>query len=358
MTLPRLLLIVALAPLAWLAAPSSNRRRGDQAALGRLSKRMNRVHTAFDRMSAALATRERERDRAEAAQRAGEARLAHLLALTPAGVVELDVRGRFTYGNATAERVLGAKPGGFVGRHYLDPSWQAAAQDGTPIPPDRLPVAWALRGETIKDYEHIVVALDGRRVVLLVDLVPVRGENGQIEGALGAFQDVTTRHAAVQALNESELRFRSFVENSTDVLWIVDVEAGRLEYLSPSYEQVWGEPRERVMQDLNRWSATVHPDDRARTSESLPRVLAGETHGIEYTDRATRRLHSLDARHRLPNAGGKRAHSAHRRHCPGRDRTEDGRASARRERGAVPPHGRQCACAHLDDQRGRSGHLC
>ena len=278
----RLLLLVALAPLAWLATVANRSRRGDQAQLGRLSKRMREVRAVFDRMSAALAARERERDRAEAARRAGEARLARLLALTPAGVAELDLDGRFTYANAAAERMLGAEPGELAGRHYTNASWQATAHDGSPIPPDRLPVAWALRGETVKDYELAITALDGRRVVLLVDIVPVRGENGQVEGALAALQDVTARHAAARALNESELRFRSFVENSRDVLWIVDAEAGRLEYLSPSYEQVWGEPRERIMRNLDRWAATVHPDDRARARESLPRVLAGEIHCVEY----------------------------------------------------------------------------
>jgi len=279
MTPPVRLVLAALASLAWLESSANRRRRGDQAKLSRLSRRMREVGAIVDRMSAALAARERERDRAEDARRAGEARL---LALTPAGVAELDPGGRFTYANAAAERMLGAGVGELVGRHYNEPSWQTTAHDGAPIPPDRLPVAWALRGEAAKDYEYAVTALDGRRAVLLVDIVPVRGGGGQITGALAAFQDVTTRHAASQALNESELRFRSFVENSRDVLWIVDAEAGRLEYLSPSYEQVWGESRDRIMHDLDRWSDTVHPDDRARARESLPRVLAGETHYVEY----------------------------------------------------------------------------
>ncbi len=281
MILPaRLFLLAGLAPLAWLAAGAGRKRRGGSRP-GHSSKRMREVG-AFARMAATLAAREGERKEAEHARRAGEARLARLLALTPAGVVELDAEGRVTYANAAAERLLGAGAGELVGRHYAEPSWQAAAQDGTPIPSDRLPVAWALRGEAVKDYEHAATALDGRRVVLLVDIVPVRGEGGQTEGALAAFQDITARQAAAQALHESELRFRSFADNLKDVLWIVDAGARRLEYLSPSFEQVWGEPRGRIMQNLDHWSATVHPDDRARAQESLPRVLAGEPHGIEY----------------------------------------------------------------------------
>jgi PAS domain S-box-containing protein len=278
----RLLFVLALVPVAWLAAAAGRTPQNDRAERGRVIRKLRARGAAFDRLSATLTAREAERDRAERDRRAGEAQLARLLALTPAGVVELDAVGRIAYANAAAERILGAPPGGLLGRRYDDPAWQPAAHDGAPIPPDRLPVAWALRGEAIVDYEHAAIALDGRRVVLLVDIVPVRGENGRVEGALAAFQDVTARQAAAQALGESELRFRSFVENSRDVLWIIDAEEKRLEYLSPSYEQVWCTPREHIMQDLASWAATVHPDDRARTQESLPRLLAGETHGIEY----------------------------------------------------------------------------
>ena len=275
----RLLLLAGLAPLAWLAAAGAWRRGGPRP--GRPSKRVREAGAVSDGMSATLAAREGERQ-AEDARRAGETRLARLLALTPAGVVELDAEGRITYANAAAQRVLGAGAGDLAGRHYAEPSWQALAHDGAPIPSNRLPAAWALRGEATTNYEHAVTALDGRRVVLLVDTVPVRGTGGQVEGALAAFQDVTARRAAAQALHESELRFRSFADNLRDVLWIVDAEARRLEYLSPSFEQAWGEPRDRIMQDLGRWSATVHPDDRARAGGSLPRVLAGDAHGIEY----------------------------------------------------------------------------
>ena len=283
MTLPvRLFLMAALAPLALLMAAANKTRRSERVELGRLSKATREAGAAFGRMSATLAVREKERDRAEDARLAGEARLARLLRLMPAGVAEWDAEGRFSYVNAAAERMLGAQPGELVGQRHDEPAWRSTAHDGTPIPPERLPVARALRGEVAMDYEHVVTTLDGRRAALLVDIVPVRGKSGRIEGALAAFQDVTARQAVARALNESELRFRSFVENSTDVLWIVDAAAGQLEYLSPSYEQAWGEPRGRIMRDLACWSEAVHRDDRARASESLPRVLAGETCCVEY----------------------------------------------------------------------------
>ena len=198
-----------LAPLARLAAAADRvggGELGSRADLDRRSREMHEVGAAFDRMSAALAAREGERDTAEAARRAGEARLARLLATTPAGVVELDAEGRFTYANAAAEQMLGAEPGGLVGRRYDDPAWDVAAQDGAPIPPDRLPIAWTLRGEAARDYEHTLRTLDGRRAMLLVNAVPVRDARGRVEGALAAFQDVSARHAQARALGESKAR--------------------------------------------------------------------------------------------------------------------------------------------------------
>ncbi|MFN8590435.1 MAG: PAS domain S-box protein [Thermomicrobiales bacterium] len=84
------------------------------------------------------------------------------------------------------------------------------------------------------------------------------------------------RARAEAALRESEMHFRSFAENSTDTLWIVDVEHGHLEYLSPAFERMWGEPREAVMDDLDRWRDLVHPEDRALASEAMRRVVTGE----------------------------------------------------------------------------------
>ena len=66
------------------------------------------------------------------------------------------------------------------------------------------------------------------------------------------------------------------------MLWIVDASTGQLEYLSPGFERIWGEPRERVMTDIDRWAEFLHPDDREAVLSSMPRALAGERVTNEY----------------------------------------------------------------------------
>lgn len=79
-----------------------------------------------------------------------------------------------------------------------------------------------------------------------------------------------------------EAGFRAFADNSDDALWIIDADSRTLRYLSPAYEQIWGESRSVVMGDLGRWAELVHPDDLAAAREGVPRLLRGEASQQQY----------------------------------------------------------------------------
>jgi PAS domain S-box-containing protein len=68
-------------------------------------------------------------------------------------------------------------------------------------------------------------------------------------------------------LIESEDRFRLLAENITDVFWISSPDLGRIHYVSPGYERIWGRPVSEVYSDPHAWAECIIADDR-------PRVLA------------------------------------------------------------------------------------
>ncbi len=107
-------------------------------------------------------------------------------------------------------------------------------------------------------------------------------EIGLIEEIAARTWAVVERAVAETALRASEERFRQFGDAAADTLWIVDAATGQLEYLSPAYERIWGEPRAQVMADIGRWAMFVHPEDLAGASQGLPRLMAGERLTQEY----------------------------------------------------------------------------
>jgi PAS domain S-box-containing protein len=107
-------------------------------------------------------------------------------------------------------------------------------------------------------------------------------QHGRPVAFIGAALDVMERRRAEAALRESEERFRQFAENSSNTLWILNFETMNLEYLSPAFEPVWGEPREGALGDPSRWSRFLHPDDRERARGALGRVKLGDISTEEF----------------------------------------------------------------------------
>jgi PAS domain S-box-containing protein len=82
-------------------------------------------------------------------------------------------------------------------------------------------------------------------------------------------EDITKHKQAEEALQESEVRFRQIAETIEEVVWSADPAIGKMLYISPAYERVWGRTCASLYEHPKSFIDAVHPDDRERILTDL-----------------------------------------------------------------------------------------
>ena len=73
----------------------------------------------------------------------------------------------------------------------------------------------------------------------------------------------------VDALRESEERFRQLAEHIHEVFWLSKADTHELIYINPGYAKVWGRTLESLYGAPRSWFDAVHPNDAARIREAV-----------------------------------------------------------------------------------------
>ncbi|HVT72587.1 MAG TPA: PAS domain S-box protein [Lacunisphaera sp.] len=188
-----------------------------------------------------------ERKRAEAALRKSE-ELYRLIAENTSDIIWLaDLRSRtYTYVSASVQNALGWRPDEVVGKplggftqsedfYKKDLEARMAAFDAGDMSRSVHLYQWELRHK------------DGSLRQAEIQTTILRDPTGRAAILLGVSRDVTERKRAEAALRESEERYRLIAENTSDVIWLVDLQTRAYVYVSPSVERALGWRSEEVV---------------------------------------------------------------------------------------------------------------
>src|SRR5919108_3133593 len=120
-------------------------------------------------------------------------------------------------------------------------------------------------------------AKDSRCIPVLLSVAGLRDPSGAWQGQIFLAQDISRLKQAEESLRESQERFRQLAENIREVFWLTDPVKNQMIYISPGYEQVWGQTCQNLYASPRSWLEAIHPDDRERVLEAaLTKQVRGQ----------------------------------------------------------------------------------
>ena len=219
------------------------------------------AHTVADHVAFAV-----ERRRAEDALAASSSLLRSIIDGTPDIVLVKNRAGRYLLANRAAIEFAGQRSAllGERASEVLDPD------NARSVPElDRLVMD---EGRTIR---HDMVAPDERGALHAFHATrgPIVGAQGEVSGVFVILHDVTEREAVQRQVRENEERFRSLLQNASDITSVLGPD-GHIKYESPAFYRLLGWTEAEVM-GRNAFEL-VHPDDRDLVMDVFAEALRTE----------------------------------------------------------------------------------
>jgi sigma-B regulation protein RsbU (phosphoserine phosphatase) len=185
----------------------------------------------------------------------------------PLGVIVADTEGRILFFNPAAETILGIDASDAGTLEWTTVHGWYLPDKITLIPPERLPLVRALRGEEVID--QLIFVRNPQQaagVWIRASSRPLPGSAGVVSGGVVIFEDVTERRTELQRI----ILLSQVVEQIGDSVMLTD-RHGTIEYVNPAFELTTGYSQEDV---------------RGRT----PRILKSGLHDEEFYRQLWRRL--------------------------------------------------------------------
>ena len=202
-----------------------------------------------------------------------------ILDMLPIATFICDARGTILQYNRRAAEVWGRTPQPGQTHEQFTENSRFFELDGAPIARSMVSEVLAT-GTPVRDAERIVERSDGSRIIVSINIDPLRNAKGQVVGAVNCFLDVTERkrmdvaleHSRLRAL-EQEQRLAATYEHAA--IGISEIAPdGRFLRVNEAICAISGYSREHLL--ANKLFVHTHPDDADPDREGFRKQIAGE----------------------------------------------------------------------------------
>lgn len=210
-------------------------------------------------------------------------------------VIVTDREGAVKYLNPVAENLTGWQEKEAKGRaareifKIIDEESRREVKD---------PVREVIREGTVKGLANhtLLINRDGKEIPIADSGAPITTEDGEIRGVVLVFRDQSAERAAQRALQASEAKFRTLIDQAAEMVFYHDLEGHIIEAnqaviksLGYSKEELQTmnimdiDPSAREREDMSHRWKVIKPGDPAITFEAVHRKKDGSIYPVEVT---------------------------------------------------------------------------
>lgn len=195
---------------------------------------------------------------------------------SPIGITVVDADGTISFVNDRAEELYGRSREEVDGVAHDDSRWGLVDGEGNRLEADDTPFG-RVRAQEEPIYEQIVGLRrpSGERVWVSVNGAPQWDDDGTLQRAIFAFEDITDRRAQETQLRQAHRQLANAVEAGAIGIWEWDVQENRV-VGGREFANTFSVDPEHAEQgiELDLFVSKIHEDDRERVGEQVEKALS------------------------------------------------------------------------------------
>ncbi|HIK18763.1 MAG TPA: PAS domain S-box protein [Leptolyngbyaceae cyanobacterium M33_DOE_097] len=215
----------------------------------------------------------------EEALRASEKQYRDLIQTANSIILRWDTTGRITFLNQYGQDFFGYQEHEILGRHVIGTI--VSERDITGRDLQSLMADICRNPDAYQNNENENIRSDGKKVWVKWSNKAVLDKQGQLVEVLSIGLDITDRKQVEEALRESEIKFRSIIENANDIIYILKPD-GTFAYISPSLTSTLAYEPDSIID--THFAPIIHPDYLPMCTQAFQQLVETKQTiwGLEY----------------------------------------------------------------------------